>query len=141
MPLRAGRGGSAPAAALFRFIIPHRAAHGNTSRMCEALFPRSRAAGTVHPLGAYFEVECFLKGGGNMLSVLLNRLGNLLCVKSIVTIVLTVVFACLALSGKITGQDFLTVFSVVIAFYFGTQSQRLNEKLTETTGEKKQTDK
>ena len=68
-------------------------------------------------------------------------LGNLLCVKSIVTIVLTVVFACLALSGKITGQDFLTVFSVVIAFYFGTQSQRLNEKLTETTGEKKQTDK
>ncbi len=91
--------------------------------------------------GAYFEVECFLKGGGNMLSVLLNRLGNLLCVKSIVTIVLTVVFACLALSGKITGQDFLTVFSVVIAFYFGTQSQRLNEKLTETTGEKKQTDK
>ena len=150
MPLRAGRGGSAPAAALFRFIIPHRAAHGNTSRMCEALFPsrmcealfpRSRAAGTVHPPGAYFEVECFLKGGGNMLSVLLNRLGNLLCVKSIVTIVLTVVFACLALSGKITGQDFLTVFSVVIAFYFGTQSQRLNEKLTETTGEKKQTDK
>ena len=141
MPLRAGRGGSAPAAALFRFIIPHRAAHGNTSRMCEALFPRSPTAGTVHPPGAYFEVECFLKGGGNMLSVLLNRLGNLLCVKSIVTIVLTVVFACLALSGKITGQDFLTVFSVVIAFYFGTQSQRLNEKLTETTGEKKQTDK
>lgn len=141
MPLRAGRGGSAFAAALFRFIIPHRAAHGNTSRMCEALFPRSRAAGTVRPPGAYFEVECFLKGGGNMLSVLLNRLGNLLCVKSIVTIVLTVVFACLALSGKITGQDFLTVFSVVIAFYFGTQSQRLNEKLTETTGEKKQTDK
>ena len=141
MPLRAGRGGSAPAAALFRFIIPHRAAHGNTSRMCEALFPRSRAAGTVHPPGAYFKVECFWKGGGNMLSVLLNRLGNLLCVKSIVTIVLTVVFACLALSGKITGQDFLTVFSVVIAFYFGTQSQRLNEKLTETTGEKKQTDK
>ena len=141
MPLRADRGGSAPAAALFRFIIPHRAAHGNTSRMCEALFPRSRAAGTVRPPGAYFEVEYFLKGGGNMLSVLLNRLGNLLCVKSIVTIVLTVVFACLALSGKITGQDFLTVFSVVIAFYFGTQSQRLNEKLTETTGEKKQTDK
>lgn len=70
-----------------------------------------------------------------------EQAGNLLCVKSIVTIVLTVVFACLALSGKITGQDFLTVFSVVIAFYFGTQSQRLNEKLTETTGEKKQTDK
>ena len=76
-----------------------------------------------------------------MLSVLPNRVRNLLCVKGIVAVGLAGVFACLALTGKITGQDFLTVFSVVIAFYFGTQSQRLNEKLTETTGEKKQTDK
>lgn len=141
MPLRAGRGGSASARGAFQvyYTTPRRARQ--YVPCAETLFPRSSTAGTVRMPGAYFEVECFLKGGGNMLSVLLNRLGNLLCVKSIVTIVLTVVFACLALSGKITGQDFLTVFSVVIAFYFGTQSQRLNEKLTETTGEKKQTDK
>ena len=70
-----------------------------------------------------------------MHSVWLTRLNNLLCVKSIVTIVLTAVFAYLSITGKISGHDFLTVFSVVIAFYFGTQSQRLNDKLG--TGESK----
>ncbi|RAQ30106.1 hypothetical protein DPQ25_00935 [Hydrogeniiclostridium mannosilyticum] len=69
-----------------------------------------------------------------MHSIWLQRLSNLLCVKSIVTIILTIVFACLAITGKVSEQDFLTVFSVVIAFYFGTQSQRLNEKISERTG-------
>ena len=69
-----------------------------------------------------------------MHSIWLQRLSNLLCVKSIVTIILTIVFACLAITGKVSEQDFLTVFSVLIAFYFGTQSQRLNEKISEETG-------
>ncbi len=73
-----------------------------------------------------------------MRSIWLKRLSNLLCVKSIVTIVLTAVFAYLSIMGNISGHDFLTVFSVVIAFYFGTQSQRLNEKITEKTVEKTQ---
>ena len=64
-----------------------------------------------------------------------KRLSNLLCVKSIVTLILSVAFAYLAIVGKVSSQDFLTVFSVVIAFYFGTQSQRLNDKLG--TGESK----
>lgn len=68
-----------------------------------------------------------------MRSVWLRRLSNLLCVKSIVTIILTVVFAYLSIIGKLSEQDFLTVFSVVIAFYFGTQSQRLNEKINESS--------
>lgn len=68
-----------------------------------------------------------------MRSVWLQRLSNLLCVKSIVTIILTVVFAYLSIIGKLSEQDFLTVFSVVIAFYFGTQSQRLNEKKNESS--------
>lgn len=71
------------------------------------------------------------------MSALWKRLTNLLCVKSIVTLVLTGVFAYLAALERISSQDFLTIFSVVIAFYFGTQSQRLNEK-TETEPEKKQ---
>ena len=49
---------------------------------------------------------------------------NLLKVKSIVTIVLTVVFAYLSITKVITGEQFLTIFSVVIAFYFGTQYQK-----------------
>ena len=68
-----------------------------------------------------------------MRSVWIQRLSNLLCVKSIVTIILTVVFAYLSIIGKLSEQDFLTVFSVVIAFYFGTQSQRLNEKINESS--------
>ena len=56
-----------------------------------------------------------------------EKLAKLIDVKSIVTIVLTIVFAILALTERITGQDFLTVFSVVIAFYFGTQAQKKKE--------------
>lgn len=50
-----------------------------------------------------------------------KRLGNLLAVKSLVTIALTVVFAVLALRESISGSEFLTIFTVVIGFYFGTQ--------------------
>nr|DAE78958.1 MAG TPA: hypothetical protein [Caudoviricetes sp.] len=50
-----------------------------------------------------------------------KRLANLLTVKSIVTIVLTAIFAVLALRESISGSEFLTIFTVVIGFYFGTQ--------------------
>lgn len=50
-----------------------------------------------------------------------KRVANLLTVKSIVTVVLTCVFAYLACGGRVSTDQFLTVFSVVIAFYFGTQ--------------------
>ena len=62
-----------------------------------------------------------------MNSTLIKRLGNLLCVKSIVTLILTTAFAYLSTTGRISGHDFLTIFSVVIAFYFGTQSERMEE--------------
>lgn len=57
-----------------------------------------------------------------------KRLSNLLSVKSVVTLVLTGVFAYLAVADRI-GQDFMTVYAVVIAFYFGSQSQKLQEAL------------
>ena len=53
-----------------------------------------------------------------------NRIANLLTVKSIVTIVLTAVFSVLALRGSISGTEFLTIFTVVIGFYFGTQTEK-----------------
>ena len=58
-----------------------------------------------------------------------KRLGNLLSVKSLVTLTLTGVFAVLALRGDITGKDFLTIFLTVITFYFGSQSQKLQDAL------------
>ena len=41
-----------------------------------------------------------------------------------VTLALTAVFAYLTCSGGVTAEQFLTVFTVVIAFYFGTQAER-----------------
>lgn len=63
-----------------------------------------------------------------------KRLGNLLSVKSIVTVFLTVVFAVLALRGDITGKDFLTIFLMVITFYFGTQSQKAQDAMDNKDG-------
>lgn len=58
-----------------------------------------------------------------------KRAANLLSVKSLVTLVLTGVFAALALRGVVSGQDFLTIFLIVVSFYFGTQSQKLQDTL------------
>lgn len=55
-----------------------------------------------------------------------DRLSKLLSVKSIVTIILTAVFAYLAVTGQVSADQYLTVFSVVIAFYFGTQYEKNN---------------
>ena len=57
-----------------------------------------------------------------------NKLINLLTVKSIVTIMLSVVFCVLSVNGVISGRDFLTIFTTVIAFYFGTQTEKKSEK-------------
>lgn len=57
------------------------------------------------------------------MDLLWKRLSNLLSVKSIVTLILTGVFAYMACAGKIS-QEFMTVYTVVIAFYFGTQVER-----------------
>ena len=53
-----------------------------------------------------------------------ERLSNLLTIKSLVTLAMTLVFCILALRGVLSGQEFLTVFTTVIAFYFGTQTMR-----------------
>lgn len=57
-----------------------------------------------------------------------ERLTRFLTVKSIVTIILTVVFAYLSVAGMVAVDQFLTVFTVIIAFYFGTQSEKANRQ-------------
>ncbi len=52
-----------------------------------------------------------------------ERLSKLLTVKSLVTLILTLVFAYLAITGEI-GQPFLTIYTMIISFYFGTQVER-----------------
>ena len=47
-----------------------------------------------------------------------DKIVGLLAVKSIVTIVLTLVFSYLAIIGRIDAQNFMTIFGIVITFYF-----------------------
>lgn len=68
------------------------------------------------------------------MEIMRKRLANLLSVKSIVTIILTGVFAFMAVTGKIS-QDFMTIYAVVIAFYFGTQSQKVQDAVDQKTGD------
>ena len=53
-----------------------------------------------------------------------ERLSKLLTIKSIVTLVLTILFFILALKRIINAEEVMTIFTVVIAFYFGTQAKK-----------------
>lgn len=55
---------------------------------------------------------------------IIKRLSTLLSVKSLVTLALTAVFAYMACTNQIS-QDFMTIYAVIISFYFGTQSQKV----------------
>ena len=59
---------------------------------------------------------------------IVKRLAALISVKSLVTLVLTAVFAYLAITGQ-TSQEFMTVYTVVIAFYIGTQTQKISDAI------------
>lgn len=64
-----------------------------------------------------------------MYESLIDRLQKLLAVKSIVTLALTGVFCALCLTDMIGADQFMTVYTVVVAFYFGTQvEQRKNSE-------------
>ena len=69
-----------------------------------------------------------------MKELIIKRAANLLSVKSITTLVLTVVFAYMAVAGKIS-QDFMTIYAVIIAFYFGTQSQKVQDAVDQHPGD------
>lgn len=56
-----------------------------------------------------------------------KRISRLIDVKSLVTLTLTMVFSVLSLRGEVSPEQFLTVFTVVISFYFGTQLRRAKE--------------
>lgn len=62
---------------------------------------------------------------------MLELLKKLLCVKSIVTIILTIVFSVMCVMGSVN-EYFMTIYVMVVAFYFG---QQANEGSTTTTTE------
>lgn len=59
----------------------------------------------------------------------IKRAANLLSVKSLVTIAATIVFAVLSLRETISSKDFMSIFIMIIGFYFGTQSQKTQDAL------------
>lgn len=52
---------------------------------------------------------------------------RLLTVKSLVTLTITAAFAYLSVTGEIASEQFLTIFTTIIAFYFGIQSTKNKE--------------
>ena len=53
-----------------------------------------------------------------------EKLAKLVNVKSIVTLIICCVFAYLSVIGRIMPDQFLTIFTVVIGFYFGVQHEK-----------------
>ena len=53
-----------------------------------------------------------------------KNLAALLKVKTIITLVIIAVLAVLSINGSIEPDKFLTIASMVVAFYFGTQNEK-----------------
>ena len=54
----------------------------------------------------------------------LKNLASLIKVKTIVTVVVLLVFAILAFAGRITADNVMVITSMVVSFYFGTQHEK-----------------
>lgn len=67
-----------------------------------------------------------------VISNLFMRIANLITIKSIVTLIMTIVFAILSLRGVVSPEVFISVFTVIIGFYFGTQ--KVDDTSKNTTG-------
>lgn len=65
---------------------------------------------------------------------IIKRAAALLSVKSLVTLLLTGVFAYLSVTKTIS-QEFMMVYTVIIAFYFGTQTQKISDAIDKKDGE------
>lgn len=55
---------------------------------------------------------------------MMERIAKLIDVKSIVTIIMTLIFAYLSITDAVNAEQFITIFTVIISFYFGTQYQK-----------------
>ena len=55
---------------------------------------------------------------------ILKNIANLIKVKTIVTMVVIAIFAVLSLRGDITPDNAMSIISMVVSFYFGTQAEK-----------------
>ncbi len=54
----------------------------------------------------------------------INKFMKLIEIKKIIALILTIVFCYLSITNSLAPEQFLTVFSLVIAFYFGQSTAR-----------------
>nr|DAX08413.1 MAG TPA: hypothetical protein [Bacteriophage sp.] len=57
-----------------------------------------------------------------------EKFAKLIDVKSLMTLALTGGFIGLTCTGEISGEQFLTIFTMIVGFYFGTQSEKSKQK-------------
>lgn len=62
-----------------------------------------------------------------------EKLAKLINVKSIISIIMVVVFCYLAIVRVIGSELFVPIFTTVISFYFGTQVEKRNQENGGTT--------
>ena len=65
-----------------------------------------------------------------------KRLTALLSVKSIVTLTLTLVIAYMAVTGQIDQEFLKNVFFMIVAFYFGSQTEKTSNQIEKMTEDK-----
>lgn len=59
-----------------------------------------------------------------MIKKFFEKITKLIDVKSIMTLTLTVVFAFLSVKQIIDTQSFMSIFTMIVGFYFGTQTAK-----------------
>lgn len=59
---------------------------------------------------------------------MLEQIKKLIDVKSIMTLIFSAVFCYLSAVGKIEAEQFLTIFTMIVSFYFGVQVQKHNSE-------------
>lgn len=62
-----------------------------------------------------------------------EKIAKLINIKSIISIIMTVVFCYLAIIGVVSAELFVPIYTTIIAFYFGTQVEKKNQKNGTTT--------
>ena len=63
---------------------------------------------------------------------MIQKLTKLIDVKSIVTLSFTAVFCYLAIVGEVNAEQFISLYTMIIGFYFGTQYAKKNDKEDES---------
>lgn len=82
-----------------------------------------RVDGGVHTPQKKNTQEDSLREKGENMEILKN-LAALIKVKTIVTLIVTAIFAVMALRGTISADNVMIIVSMVVSFYFGTQTEK-----------------